>query len=109
MTDHNQIVELAKRIAEWDQKARSWRMRAASLRSEKGLNSDADAEIFEREASSIDDDICQLCVEMKLLCGSSDSALRTAALAYIGVNRSQGVTDEAYEKAEAALDAALNI
>jgi hypothetical protein len=68
MTDHIMIVELARQISELDQKARSWRMRARDLRNEKFLTSQTDAEIFEREASSVDDDICQLCVEMRRLC-----------------------------------------
>lgn len=67
--DHGDIVYLAILIAERDRKATSYRAQVARE------TDPAMKERGEQEASRIDDDICQLCVRMKRLCGGDKSAL----------------------------------
>lgn len=66
MTDHNQIVALAARIAQANDEARTLRRLAAPMFVR--FSNSSLAVDYARRASSIDDDICQLCVEMRLLC-----------------------------------------
>lgn len=70
-----QIVALSVRIAEHAALAASYRVIAAGM--DKGSVARQDQE---QMASSVDSDICQLCVEMNQLCrrpyGPSPSAIR---------------------------------
>ena len=65
--DHHQIVALAVMIAKKDNQAAHLR-EAASYATKPLPKQD-----YEREASSLDDDICQLCIEMQRLCRGTDA------------------------------------